>query len=522
VAEMSELDLNLTNTPTIFDGIPWNLDRRLGPSGCLNGGCESLATSPIGTRSFALDPFPFSGLDPRTQASGLPTGSYTNPTFSPGTLTNIKNRIFSYVTGTGIFNGNATLLPCATGVFPANCPQDPPLIPINPTPALNIFPPFADEDSALTTTGVPVTIDVIVNDVPMLGILDPASVKIATNPASGIAVVNLPAGTITFTPTDPLVTSASFTYTVANNFGSVSDPGTVNVTIVGPATGATIAALPASPQLPGAQITITSAGSGGSGSYEYEYWLFNGLSWTAVRPYSTTPTLTWDTTGLPAASYTIAVNVRNTGSVSPADTVAYLPYKLTTAAANVVLTANTPSPQSPGTQVTFSAAASGGSGTYEYRFLIYDGTTWTLTQNYSASPTFAWNTTGLPAGNYLVDVDVRNVGSPADRETNFYLSYVLTSPVASVGVISDQPTPHPVGTPVIFAASGVGGSGKYEYEFNLFNGVSWSLVQQYSGSSFWTLPGSTVAGDYVIGVNVRNAGTSNASDAVIFVPYVVQ
>ena len=132
VAEMSEIDLNLTNSPTIFDGIPWNLDRRLGPAGCLNnGGCEAGA---VGDPAFALDPFPFSGLDPRTQASGLPTGSYSNPTFSLADY-QCGDRIFSYVdAASGKFSG--TMLPCGTGVFPANCPADPPLIAINPTPAL--------------------------------------------------------------------------------------------------------------------------------------------------------------------------------------------------------------------------------------------------------------------------------------------------------------------------------------------------------------------------------------------------
>jgi len=242
VAEMSEIDLNLTNSPTIFDGIPWTLDRRLGPSGCLNGGCESLTTSPIGTRSFALDPFPFSGLDPRTQASGLPTGSYSNPTFSPGTLTNIKNRIFSYVTGAGIFNGNATLLPCATGVFPANCPVDPGLITINPTPALNLFQPFADEDAAVVNTGASVVIDVLANDVSFMGNIDPASLQITSNPVSGTVQLN-PDHTITFSPSNPFtVGSVTFTYTVANNFGSVSFPGTVTVTILNTFTIAAAAA----------------------------------------------------------------------------------------------------------------------------------------------------------------------------------------------------------------------------------------------------------------------------------------
>ncbi|MBK5275231.1 MAG: cadherin-like domain-containing protein [Desulfuromonadales bacterium] len=226
VAEMSEVNINELFTPIPFEGITWNLDRRLGPSGCLNNGgvCEAGA---VGSAAFALDPFPYSGLDPRLQTSLLPNVSYIDPVFSPTTLTSSRNRMFSYVLGTN-FNGNATVMPYALGTFPA----DPPLIQINPTPALNIFPPVVVADSATTPTGTAVVINVLANDVAVLGTLDPLSVTIVTPPASGTAVVNLPAGTITYTPTTPFsVGTATFTYTVANNFGSVSSPATVTVTI---------------------------------------------------------------------------------------------------------------------------------------------------------------------------------------------------------------------------------------------------------------------------------------------------
>lgn len=617
VAEMSEIDLNALDTPVIFEGIPWNLDRRLSPSGCLNGGCESLASSPLGT--FALDPFPYSGLDPRSQAPGLPTGSYSDPVFntSGNPLANIRNRMFSYVNSTGKFNGNATLLPYTLGTFPA----DPPLRTINPTPALNVFPPIAVEDEAVVNSGpgASVVINVLGNDIPILGNLNPASLLIATNPGNGTVQIN-GNSTITYFPSNPFtVGTVTFSYTVANDFGYISLPGTVTVNILRPplanndtaasltmnsstvinvtgndtaaapatinpatvamvsfpangtvaahangtvtytpnagyigndsfsytvkdssgqqsntasvtvivsappaASGVTLTDLPPSPQLPGAQILFTAAGSGGSGSYEYEFWLFNGSTWSKVRSYSTVPTWSWNTTGLPAGAYSVAANVRALGSTAAVEAVAYVPYQITTPATTLLLTPNIASPQLPGTTVTFGAAASGGSGTYEYRFWVFDGTTWTLGQDYSPLPTFIWNTTGLTAGNYQLAADVRNVASPAYREAVFYLNYTLTTPVTSVNVISDQPTPHPAGTPVIFAASGVGGSGTYEYEFSLFNGINWTLVKSYSGTGIWTLPGSTAAGNYVIGVNARNAGATNVSDTVSFVPYVVQ
>ena len=49
VPEMVEIDLNALSTPTSFTGIPWNLDRRLGPGGCLdanNDGIGECETTP--------------------------------------------------------------------------------------------------------------------------------------------------------------------------------------------------------------------------------------------------------------------------------------------------------------------------------------------------------------------------------------------------------------------------------------------------------------------------------------------
>lgn len=49
----------IASQPLIFEGIPWLADRRLSADGCTAAGCE--------TTPQPLSPFPFSGLDPRTQ-----------------------------------------------------------------------------------------------------------------------------------------------------------------------------------------------------------------------------------------------------------------------------------------------------------------------------------------------------------------------------------------------------------------------------------------------------------------------
>lgn len=128
VPEMVEINLDALGTPFIFEGIPWNLDRRLSPNGC-DGPCEATPQP--------LDPFPYSGLDPRTQAA-LPLGAYNNPNYTASALTQVRDRILSFVDPnatrpasalfdtSGNFDGNNTLLSLASV-------SDPPFETIDPT-----------------------------------------------------------------------------------------------------------------------------------------------------------------------------------------------------------------------------------------------------------------------------------------------------------------------------------------------------------------------------------------------------
>jgi chitodextrinase len=150
--EMAELNPGLLGTPFNVSGFPWNLDRRLSPNGCI-GPCESTPQ--------ALDPFPFEGVDPRTQAlnvltagSGVPTGAYTDLNFTRNTLTNASNRILSFVSPTlGIFDGDNTILN-----WPPVDPPSTPIVPTNtftPTPTCDTEAPAAP--TVLTATAASAT-----------------------------------------------------------------------------------------------------------------------------------------------------------------------------------------------------------------------------------------------------------------------------------------------------------------------------------------------------------------------------
>jgi hypothetical protein len=88
--------------------------------------------------------------------------------------------------------------------------------------------PMADDDSAATPAAT--VIDVLSNDSDPNGSLVPASVTVASQGTRGQAVAN-PDGTITYTPNPGESGEDSFTYTVEDDQGGLSDAATVTVTI---------------------------------------------------------------------------------------------------------------------------------------------------------------------------------------------------------------------------------------------------------------------------------------------------
>jgi hypothetical protein len=187
-AEWEEINLRLGWMPFIFEGIPWLLDRRLGPGGCENDpnspiSCQTVATSENVMR---LDPFPYSGLDPRGQASALP----------------IRDSILSYYPFSAT---NRLSYPPSWGITE---------ILGSPITNEDIYSVYTDEQSVL--------ISPLSNDQDGGGGIDPLSLEIVSPPTHGVLSSN-GNGTLTYTPNQVgLVTTDMFTYRVAGNNGIFS------------------------------------------------------------------------------------------------------------------------------------------------------------------------------------------------------------------------------------------------------------------------------------------------------------
>jgi hypothetical protein len=233
-----EINLAKTDTPFSFSGIPWNLDRRLSPGGCINGLCEAMPQP--------LDPFPFEGvpMDPRLQApatavfKGLPSSTYADPNYTTTALANESNRIFSFVNpARNRANGNGAITP-APGNFDATSvlqwpPVNPAHITIVPTRDVNLTvavapnanqAPMAVNDAATTAYQRAVIVPVLDNDTDADN--DILTVSAVTQGANGAVTTN--GITATYTPMAGFAGNDSFSYTVVDGKGGVA---TANVMV---------------------------------------------------------------------------------------------------------------------------------------------------------------------------------------------------------------------------------------------------------------------------------------------------
>jgi hypothetical protein len=77
------------------------------------------------------------------------------------------------------------------------------------------------------------------------------------------------------------------------------------------------------------------------------------------------------------------------------------------------ISSNLASPGAAGTAITFTATASGGGAPYQFKWFVFDGSTWAMVKDWSTSAVYIW-TPGLPNVNYRIGVWARSAGSNDD------------------------------------------------------------------------------------------------------------
>jgi len=224
--------------------------------------------------------------------------------------------------------------------------------------------------------------------------------------------------------------------------------------------------------------------------------------------------------------------IPNGDSVNDTDII-HLPAIGTTGIPEPVVLTVTPgfsSPQTVGTSILFTAAASGGSGAFEYQFWLKDTAgAYTLVKPFSAANTWNWLTSGAASGTYTIAAQARNAtgtssatGFDAETLINFVLSPTGAAAITAMDIVTAPVSPQSVGTPVSFTATNViGGSAASKYQFWLkdTSGV-YTLVQPYSSSNIfnWDTAG-LLPGIYTVAVQAKNADSAAGYDVERVVTY---
>ncbi len=121
----------------------------------------------------------------------------------------------------------------------------------------------------------------------------------------------------------------------------------------------------------------------------------------------------------------------------------------------------------PGTAITWTATASGGSGTLKYYFILYKDGTQIATRSYSKTKTFSYTPT--EAGTYKVKVYVKDEDGTKVHKTGAAVT------IAVPPVITAQPSPKTVtsGKTAVFTVTASGTGLTYQWQYSKDGGTTW-------------------------------------------------
>lgn len=269
----------------------------------------------------------------------------------------------------------------------------------------------------------------------------------------------------------------------------------------------------AQPWPAGARITWVALARGGVGPLEYRYWIRDpaGL-WSMVRDYATDPTFPW--TPATPGTYSVQVWVRNAGSIASWDAYQASVVDISPGGPITVRWAAAPAgPVTAGHKHYWQAEARGGTaGPLEYQFWRYSAQSgaWSIVQPWGATRQFFWTPTTAEAGQYALQVWVRNAGSSAPYDAWLGASFDVVDqrPVTNVRVSTDATFPAPASVPITWRATADSPDAQYCFWVR-FPAGNWAMIRDYSPLNTATLM-PTSQGTYALQVWARR-GTSTAA-----------
>jgi glucose/arabinose dehydrogenase len=166
--------------------------------------------------------------------------------------------------------------------------------------------PTATNDSASVTAGESTTIDVLANDQDSDGSLDASSVQVTSGSSTGSTSVDASTGAITYSAPSDASGDVTFTYTVEDEDGAVSNEATVTVSITTANEAPTAAFDPPTNVIAGSETTFdASTSTDADGSIVQYAWDFDGDGAVDQSTSSATTTYTYASAGTYQANLTV-------------------------------------------------------------------------------------------------------------------------------------------------------------------------------------------------------------------------
>ena len=248
---------------------------------------------------------------------------------------------------------------------------------------------------------------------------------------------------------------------------------------------------------PGDSITWTASASGGTGSLQYCFYIFKDGTAIQKGNYGSARTVTF--TASVAGTYTARVYVKDSSSSTAVNLTGG---KVTVSAPAVTigsLTANKTTGK-PGDSITWTASASGGTGTLQYCFYIFKDGTVVQRGDYGSARTVTF--VASMAGEYTARVYVKDGSGTAVNLTGGKVT--ISAPAITIGSLTANKTTAKPGDSITWTASASGGTGTLQYCFYIFKDGTAIQKGSYGSARTVTFVASA-AGTYTARVYVKDS-----------------
>ncbi len=253
----------------------------------------------------------------------------------------------------------------------------------------------------------------------------------------------------------------------------------------------------------GTVLTAAATATGGTAPYTYQfsYKKSSATTYTVAKAYSATSSYTLNTSTWNAAAYDIKITVKDSKSA----TYSYVASVTLSATTPLVNSFTVPTEETIGGKIGLSASGADGIRPYTFTFSYYpvgsSGSKTTIASNTTGITT--WDTKGMTAGNYVVEVKIADSKSSTVSKQ---ATIKLTEPPAPSITLNVEPSVTK-GSILALSATATGGTTPYTYlfEYQKQGDRYTPLTDHYGESSQQNLDTSSLeVGKYTCLVHVRD------------------